>query len=116
MRKGSRLHKGTAVEARPGEVPRELMVAAVVPEGSSEPQATARPDFARGQERDPSRMDRFVIDRFSRGQETMITHEDVHEGTFATGQSALERHPERGLRGRFSRGQQETHEEASSAT
>ena len=41
----------------------------VVPDATDEPQSTARPNFARGQEDDPGNLERLVEDRFSRGQE-----------------------------------------------
>lgn len=79
----------------------------VVPANTGEPYATARPDFARGQETDPARIERFVEDRFSRGLELdPVLHEQVHQGDFATGLETLPRHPEVKLRGRFARGQQ----------
>lgn len=79
----------------------------VVPADTGEPYATARPDFARGQETDPARIERFVEDRFSRGLELdPVLHERVHQGDFATGLETLPRHPEAELRGRFARGQQ----------
>lgn len=83
------------------------IVEGVVPADTGEPYATARPDFARGQEADPARIERFVEDRFSRGLELdPVLHEQVHQGDFATGLETLPRHPEVGLRGRFARGQQ----------
>jgi hypothetical protein len=79
----------------------------ILPVDTGEPYATARPDFARGQEADPARLERYVEDRFSRGLERdPLLHEQVHQGDFATGLAALPRHPEVELRGRFARGQQ----------
>ena len=79
----------------------------VLPLDGHEPYATTRPDFARGQEADPARIERFVEDRFSRGLERdPWLHQQVHQGDFATGLAALPRHPEVELRGRFARGQQ----------
>lgn len=81
---------------------------AVLPADTGEPYSTARPDFARGQEEDPARIERLVEDKFSRGQEEDPTlHQQVHQGDFSTGQAVAERHPELELRGRFARGQQE---------
>jgi hypothetical protein len=85
----------------------EHVMEGVLPADTGEPYATARPDFARGQEADPARIERFVEDRFSRGLELdPVLHEQVHQGDFATGLETLPRHPEVGLRGRFARGQQ----------
>jgi hypothetical protein len=92
-----------ADEIRDELVRADLADAVVVPEASEEPQAEPRPNFARGQERDPRRRSRFILNRFSRGQETEVTHEDVHEGTFATGQRDREQHLEGTLKGRFAR-------------
>lgn len=93
---------------RPGVVvDPEHVMEGVLPADTGEPYVTARPDFARGQEADPARLERFVEDRFSRGLErTPLLHEQVHQGDFATGLAALPRHPEVELRGRFARGQQ----------
>jgi hypothetical protein len=80
-----------------------------VPERTNEPQSTPRPDFARGQERDPDAATRREEDRFSKGQERRPKdHEKVHEGDFAEGQADDERHPEGELPGRFARGQQDS--------
>ena len=97
------------VEERPVEpIDRRDVLEGVVPELTPEPQSTPRPDFARGQEADPLRLEGLVEDRFSRGQEDDPTlHEQVHEGDFATGQSERPRHPETKLEGRFARGGQE---------
>lgn len=85
----------------------EALMEGVLPADTEEPYATARPDFARGQEADPARIERFVEDRFSRGLELdPLLHEQVHQGDFATGLETLPRHPEVELRGRFARGQQ----------
>lgn len=85
----------------------EDVLEGVIPADTGEPYATARPDFARGQEMDPARVERFVEDRFSRGLELdPVLHEQVHQGDFATGLETLPRHPEVELSGRFARGQQ----------
>jgi len=85
----------------------EDVLEGVIPAETGEPYATARPDFARGQEADPARIERFVEDRFSRGVERdPLLHQQVHQGDFATGLETLPRHPEVELRGRFARGQQ----------
>lgn len=85
----------------------EHVMEGVLPADTGEPYATARPDFARGQEADPARIERLVDDRFSRGLELdPVLHEQVHQGDFATGLETLPRHPEVELRGRFARGQQ----------
>ena len=97
------------VVVREGDRPvdREDILEAVLPDRTDEPQSTPRPDFARGQEEDPLRLEGLVEDRFGRGQEEDPTlHEQVHEGDFATGQSDRPRHPEATLDGRFARGQQ----------
>ena len=92
-----------------GTVDRRDVLEGVVPDRTTEPQSTARPDFARGQEEDELRLEGMVTDRFSRGQEADPTlHEQVHEGDFARGQEDLPRHPETALEGRFARGQQST--------
>lgn len=83
--------------------------------GDGEPYSKARPDFARGQERDPDAIEHYVVDRFSRGMEDNPgRHLDVHEGDFAVGQSDRPRHPETRLHGRFARGQQLSDRGASS--
>lgn len=88
-------------------VDRSDVLEGVVPDATTEPHSTARPDFARGQEVDPASPERLVEDRFGRGQEEDPTlHEQVHEGDFATGQAPTPRHPEAELHGRFARGQQ----------
>lgn len=90
-------------------VDRRDILEGVVPDATEEPQSTERPDFARGQEDRPLRLEGMVEDRFSRGQEDDPTlHEQVHEGDFATGQADGARHPETTLDGRFARGQQAT--------
>jgi hypothetical protein len=97
------------VVVREGDAPvdRRDVLEGVVPDMTSEPQSTPRPDFARGQEDHELRLEGMVEDRFSRGQEDDPTlHEQVHEGTFATGQAELPEHPETTLDGRFARGQQ----------
>jgi hypothetical protein len=97
------------VVVREGDRPvdREDVLEGVIPDRTDEPQSTPRPDFARGQEEDPLRLEGLVEDRFGRGQEEDPTlHEQVHEGDFATGQSDRPRHPEATLDGRFARGQQ----------
>jgi hypothetical protein len=95
------------VERRVIVVDPEDVMEGVLPADTGEPYATARPDFARGQEADPARIERFVEDRFSRGLERdPLLHQQVHQGDFATGLAALPRHPEVELRGRFARGQQ----------
>ena len=115
--------RGTTPTDRPGDPDRDAadvdepiegstidrrdLLEGVVPDATSEPQSTERPDFARGQETDPDRLERMVQDRFPRGQEHDPTlHEQVHEGDFATGQSEGARHPEGELKGRFARGTQ----------
>ena len=85
----------------------EDIMEGLVPADTGEPYAIARPDFARGQETDLPRIERFVEDRFSRGLELdPVLHEQVHQGDFATGLETLPRHPEVELSGRFARGQQ----------
>jgi hypothetical protein len=75
-------------------VDRRDVLEGVVPDATDEPQSTARPNFARGQEDDPGNLERLVEDRFSRGQEEDPTlHQQVHEGDFATGQAPTPRHP-----------------------
>jgi hypothetical protein len=87
----------------------EHLMEGILPADTGEPYVTARPDFARGQEADPARLERFVEDRFSRGLErNPLPHQQVHQGDFATGLAALPRHPEVELRGRFARGQQQS--------
>jgi hypothetical protein len=95
------------VERRVIVVDPEDVMEGALPADTGEPYVSARPDFARGQEADPARLQRFVEDRFSRGLErNPWLHQQVHQGDFATGLAALSRHPEVELRGRFARGQQ----------
>jgi hypothetical protein len=102
-------HPVTPVERRVIVVDPEDVMEAVLPSNTDEPYPTARPDFARGQEADPARIERFVEDRFSRGLERDAwRHQQVHQGDFATGLETLPRHPEVELRGRFARGQQQS--------
>lgn len=99
--------EAVVVHEQPALVDRRDVLEGVVPEVTDEPQSTPRPDFARGQEEEPTSPERLVTDRFSRGQEADPTlHEQVHEGDFATGQAPTSRHPEVQLPGRFARGQQ----------
>jgi hypothetical protein len=107
MRYQHEIIRDVPVERRLIVLDPEDIVEGVVPADTGEPYATARPDFARGQETDPARIERFVEDRFSRGLELdPVLHEQVHQGDFATGLETLPRHPEVELRGRFARGQQ----------
>lgn len=95
------------VRAERADVDKTDILEGVIPDATAEPQSTPRPDFARGQETDPGRLDKLVEDRFSRGQEDDPTlHQQVHEGDFAQGVAENERHPEVELHGRFARGQQ----------
>jgi hypothetical protein len=74
-------------------VDRRDVLGASCPTPRTEPQSTARPNFARGRGR-PGNLERLVEDRFSRGQEEDPTlHQQVHEGDFATGQAPTPRHP-----------------------
>jgi len=79
----------------------------VPPAPTEEPQSTARPDFARGQEDLPDDPERLVQPDFARGQhQDLPEHEQVHEGEFADGQETVKHHPEGKLHGRFSKGQE----------
>lgn len=107
MRYQHEIVRGVPVKRRLIVVDTEDVLEGVIPAETGEPYATARPDFARGQEADPARIERFVEDRFSRGVERdPLLHQQVHQGDFATGLETLPRHPEVELRGRFARGQQ----------
>jgi len=107
MRYQHEIIREVPVERRVIVLDPEDIMEGVVPADTGEPYATARPDFARGQETDPARVERFVEDRFGRGLELdPVLHEQVHQGDFATGLETLPRHPEVKLRGRFARGQQ----------
>jgi len=107
MRYQHEIIRDVPVKRRLIVVDTEDVLEGVMPAETGEPYATARPDFARGQEADPARIERFVEDRFSRGVERdPLLHQQVHQGDFATGLETLPRHPEVELRGRFARGQQ----------
>jgi len=107
MRYQHEIIRDVPVERRVIVLDPEDIMEGLVPADTGEPYATARPDFARGQETDPPRIERFVEDRFSRGLELdPVLHEQVHQGDFATGPETLPRHPEVELSGRFARGQQ----------
>jgi len=107
MRYQHEIVRDVPVKRRLIVVDTEDVLEGVIPAETGEPYATARPDFARGQEADPARIERFVEDRFSRGVERdPLLHQQVHQGDFATGLETLPRHPEVELRGRFARGQQ----------
>ena len=107
MRYQNEIVRDVPVKRRLILVDTEDVLEGVIPAETGEPYATARPDFARGQEADPARIERFVEDRFSRGVERdPLLHQQVHQGDFATGLETLPRHPEVELRGRFARGQQ----------
>ena len=107
MRYQNEIVRDVPVKGRLIVVDTEDVLEGVIPAETGEPYATARPDFARGQEADPARIERFVEDRFSRGVERdPLLHQQVHQGDFATGLETLPRHPEVELRGRFARGQQ----------
>ena len=107
MRYQHEIIRDVPVKRRLIVVDTEDVLEGVMPAETGEPYATARPDFARGQEADPGRIERFVEDRFSRGVERdPLLHQQVHQGDFATGLETLPRHPEVELRGRFARGQQ----------
>lgn len=81
MRYEHEIIREVPVERRVIVLDPEDVMEGVLPADTGEPYATARPDFARGQEADPARIERFVEDRFSRGLERdPLLHQQVHQG------------------------------------